>query len=89
MAIKIKKLLQIGLLVENVDEMVKFYEEQLGIGGWHVNTASPDGMTLNGVSYTEPPLRIAITKAFGMEFELIQPLQPCPQKEWVEKHVVY
>ena len=86
MGIKIKKLLQIGLLVENVDEMVKFYEENLGIGGWEVNNASPDGMTINGASYTESPTRIAITKAFGMEFELIQPLQPCPQKEWVEKH---
>ena len=86
MGIKIKKLLQIGLLVENVDEMVKFYEENLGIGGWEVNNSSPDGLTLNGVSYTESPLRIAITKAFGMEFELIQPLQPCPQKDWVDKH---
>ncbi|MBQ5340904.1 MAG: hypothetical protein J6W57_02720, partial [Oscillospiraceae bacterium] len=61
MGIKIKKLLQIGLLVENVDEMVRFYEENLGIGGWEVNNSSPEGLTLNGVSYTESPLRIAIT----------------------------
>ena len=71
MGIKIKKLLQIGLLVENVDEMVKFYEENLGIGCWEISASAPPDMTINGVSYTEPPVRIAITKAFGMEFELI------------------
>ena len=86
MGIKIKKLLQIGLLVENVDKMVKFYEENLGIGGWEISNSRADSMTINGESFDESPTRVAITKVFGMEFELIEPLVPSRYKEWVDKH---
>ena len=86
MAIKIKKLLQIGLLVEDLDKMVKFYEENLGIGGWEISKGAPPDMTINGEHFDYPPTKIAITKAFGMEFELIEPVAPTCYKEWVEKH---
>ena len=86
MPIKIKKLLQIGFLVEDVDRMVKFYEENFGITGWEFSNSCPPDMTINGESFESTPLRFAITKVFGMELELIQPMLPCPHMDWVKKH---
>jgi len=86
MPIKIKKLLQIGFLVEDVNKMAKFYEDNFGITGWEISESCPPDMTLNGQSFDGCPLRIAITKVFGMELELIEPLLPCPQMDWVKQH---
>lgn len=86
MPVKIKKLLQIGFLVEDVDKMVKFYEDNFGITGWNISDHAPPDMTINGETFESNPLKFAIVKVFGMELELIQPLLPCPHMDWVKKH---
>ena len=40
MKTKIRKLLQIGIIVESVDEAVRNYEMILGAGPWEIKTVS-------------------------------------------------
>jgi methylmalonyl-CoA/ethylmalonyl-CoA epimerase len=84
----ISHLLQIGILVEDVDAAVKHYETEYGIGPWNVIDFGP-GMFPKMLVDGKPGMvefRAAFCKAFGMEIELIQPVNRTVYKDWLEKH---
>jgi len=82
------KLLQIGIIVEDRDAAVKRYEEQYGMGPWDLVEFGPKlfpKMLVNG----EPGMvigKFAFCKAYGMEIELIEPVNDSPYKTWLEEH---
>ena len=83
-----RKLLQVGIIVRNVDEAVKAYEEKYGFGPWKISLMSNKipvfhEMTINGEK-TDFEIKVAMCNCFGMEFELIEPLSDSPYKKWLE-----
>ncbi len=74
--VKIKKVLQIGLVVKDLEKSMKLYWEVFGIGPWSIVTFQPPFLSdtrLRGepVSYS---IRLAIAHAGDIQWELIQPL---------------
>lgn len=70
-----KKVLQVGLVVSNVDEAVKKYE-QFGIGPWKIREYGPSNisnLTVRG-ERVDFSLRAAFAKIGEVEMELIEPL---------------
>lgn len=87
---KLKGLMQIGIIVENVDEAVKNYEA-MGVGPWDVtimNASVPpfDDLTFDGKKLEGPVIKTAMFNGFGTEFELIEPLCDGVYKDWLEEH---
>ena len=85
---KLKKLIQIGIIVRNVDDAIRHYENDLGIGPWRIEVMTRDSfkeMTLNGKPSTME-LKCAFCNAYGMEIELIEPLNDSPQMDWLKQH---
>ena len=84
---KLKRLIQIGIVVRDLDKAIKNYEA-FGIGPWRIDKMDKESfpnMTLNGEPSTME-LRCAFCNCYGMEFELIQPLNDSPQMRWLEEH---
>lgn len=83
---KLKQLLQVGIFVKNADEIVKNYES-MGMGPWEVSVMNGDTLDLyvNGERYYGEFIKVCILKAYGIEFELIEPIGPSPIKDWVEE----
>ena len=85
---KIKKLLQIGIIVRNVESAVKHFEEDLGIGPWKVGEMNSDNMP--GFHLDGKPGKLEFKNAFchrfGMEIELIEPVSDSAYKTWLEEH---
>ena len=81
------KFLQIGIIVENVEETIKHYEEY-GIGPWRVapfDTKDLPEFTLNG-EHKRMHTIMAFCNIWGFELELIQPVSDSPYKTWLEEH---
>lgn len=82
------KLLQIGIVVEDVEEVVKRYEEQYGMGPWDfIDFGSKmfDKMLVDG----KPGMmegKFAFCQAYGIEIELIQPISEGILKTWLKEH---
>lgn len=88
---KLTHLLQIGIIVDDLDRVIKNYEE-IGMTGWEItyleNTEYLADLTLNGKSYPDGSkiLKVALLQAYGLEIEIIEPILDCVYKEWLEKH---
>lgn len=88
---KFTGLMQIGIIVENVDEAVKNYEA-MGVGPWEVSvmdTTIPPftDLTFNGEKPGDGPIiKVAMLNGFGTEIELIEPIADTIYKEWLEEH---
>lgn len=87
---QITKLLQIGIIVEDVDASVKLFEEKFGMGPWRMGALSTDDpmfkeMTIDG-EHVEMKNKTAFLEAFGMEIELIQPISDSNYKKWLDEH---
>ena len=69
---------QVGIIVRNVDEAVRQFENLLGIKGFNIITY-PDASKKDQVYYKEEPtgffIKVAFIKMSNMELELIEPLQ--------------
>ncbi|MGH3086715.1 MAG: VOC family protein [Rubrobacteraceae bacterium] len=68
---------QVAVVVRDLDESMRRYTEEFGIGPWSVYTFSPDwiqGMTFRGrdQNYT---MKLALADAGGMMYELIEPVE--------------
>lgn len=91
MKTKLKGLMQIGIIVENVDSAINKYEA-LGVGPWEVSvmdtTRSPfKDLTFNGKDAGEGPIiKIALLNGFGTELELIEPMGESVYREWLDQH---
>lgn len=85
---QIQKLLQIGIIVTNVEEAVKHYEEILGIGPWHIGRIDPEHMPKLYVDGKQGDLdfKMAMTHHFGMEIELIEPVSDSAYSRWLKEH---
>lgn len=80
-------LFQIGIIVRNLEDAVKYWEENLGMGPWEISPMNApdlhiDGKPLNG----ETCAKMAFLHAFGMEIELIEPVAETPYKAWLDEH---
>ena len=72
----IKSVDQVAVVVRNLDEAMRRYSEELGIGPWNVYTFTPEWireMTFRG---REQPysMKLALAQVGGMMYELIEPL---------------
>ena len=82
------KLLQIGIVVEDAEASATRFEEDYGMGPWNFLDFGPKlfpKMLVNG----EPGMiegKFAFCKAYGIEIELIQPVNDSPYKTWLEEH---
>ena len=86
--VKIKQVLQIGVVVKDLQEAMELYWNIFGIGPWHIYNFKPPFVTetiLRGkqVPYT---MRLALTQVGNIQWELIQPLEgPSVYKEFLEQ----
>jgi methylmalonyl-CoA/ethylmalonyl-CoA epimerase len=81
------KFLQIGYIVENVEETIKHYEEY-GIGPWRVSpldSAEFPDFTMNGKRERLQTI-MAFCDCWGFELELIQPISDSPYMDWLKEH---
>ncbi len=82
------KMIQIGIVVRDLDKAVHYYEDVFGVGPWRVEVMQKDTfkeMTLNGEPSTME-LKCAFCSCYGMEIELIEPLNDSPQMRWLQEH---
>lgn len=86
--VKIKQVLQVGVVVKDLQKAMEHYWNILGIGPWHIYTFQPpfvSNTTLRGkpAPYT---MRLALTQVGNIQWELIQPLDgPSIYKEFLEQ----
>lgn len=85
---EIRKLLQIGIIVEDLEATVKNYETNYGIGPWHIGRLSPESMPKLYVDGKPGDLdfKMAMCNCFGMQIELIQPISDSAYKTWLKEH---
>lgn len=85
---QITKLLQIGIIVDDVEATVKHYEEDFGIGPWKfggVSTENMPGLHIDGKPGTLT-MKAAFCHCFGMEIELIEPVSDSAYAKWLKEH---
>lgn len=82
------KLLQIGIIVENVDEAVKNYEERFGMGPWRIAMMDTDEFPEMLIDGKPGKLKnkCAFCNIYGMEIELVEPQSESVYKEWLDTH---
>ena len=86
MVLKFGKVLHLGIVVRDLEKAVKIYEEELGIGPWKIESASPffdDKLVNDGVGLN---IRTAIFRGEGYEIELCTPTGPGVIQEWLDQH---
>jgi methylmalonyl-CoA/ethylmalonyl-CoA epimerase len=83
-----EKIFQVGIIVDNVENFVKRYENGFGIGPWDIVDFTPDlmpGMTVDG-EVKDLRMKIAFCRSFGTELELIQPVSESIYMDWLRQH---
>ena len=82
------KFLQIGIIVENVEETVRHYEEY-GMGPWEINHLDSDKLpgtfTMDGEDKRLEAI-LGFCKCWGFEIELIQPISESAYMDWLREH---
>lgn len=88
----LKRLMQIGIIVRNVDEAVANYEA-IGIGPWDIsaldNSHPPfEDLKIDGKEPAGkgPLIKTAMISIYGMELELIEPIADTQFKKWLDEH---
>jgi len=75
--VQVSQLHQVGIVVHNLEESMKHYQNVLGIGPWQVLEIDPT--MLADMSYRGRPaqhrFRIALTKVGPIQLELLQPVE--------------
>ncbi len=90
---RFKSLMQIGILVNDLEQAVKNYED-MGIKGWDIdglnNTRPPfEDLKFDGreIPVKGDIIKTAMVTAFGVEIELIEPVAQCtPYYKWLKEH---
>jgi methylmalonyl-CoA/ethylmalonyl-CoA epimerase len=74
--VKIKQVLQIGIVVKDLQKAMELYWEIFGIGPWHIVTFQPPALTNTQVRGQAVPytMKLAVTQVGNVQWELIQPL---------------
>ena len=86
--VKIKQVLQIGVVVKDLQKAMERYWNLFGIGPWHIYTFQPPAVT-NTTLRGKPArftMKLALTQVGNIQWELIQPLTgPSIYKEFLEQ----
>jgi len=71
-----KGVLQVGVVVKNLDEAMKRYWEECGIGPWKIYTFDPSTVSdmIIRDKRVDYAMRLAVTSIGGVEWEIIEPL---------------
>lgn len=87
-----KRFMQLGIIVRNVDEAVKYYEAK-GIGPWDISVMRNDqppfeDLIFNGepIPGKGPVIKTAMMTCYGFEIELIEPIADTVYKRWLDEH---
>jgi methylmalonyl-CoA/ethylmalonyl-CoA epimerase len=74
--VKIKQVLQIGVVVKDLQEAMEQYWNIFGIGPWYIYTFEPPFMTNTTVHGKPAPytMKLALAQVGNIQWELIQPL---------------
>jgi hypothetical protein len=84
---KVKEIVQIGLVVEDIQKAMKQYWDILGLGPWRIHTYAPQtGMTHMTIHGKPEPygMKLAIAYVGNTMWELIEPLEgPSIYKEFL------
>ena len=84
---KMNRFIQVGIIVRDVNKAIAHFEE-LGFGPWRIDQFNSDvfpDFTINGEP-AQIEMLCAFCTAYGMEFELIQPISEGPHMDWLKKH---
>ena len=81
--------LQVGLVVRDLDQAVRVYADEYGIGPWRIIEINPD--VAEGLTIDEQPtgysMRVALAMIGEVQWELIQPLDDStPYAEFLRVH---
>lgn len=86
--VKIKQVLQIGVVVKDLQKAMERYWNIFGIGPWHIYTFQPPIVT-NTTVRGKPAkftMKLALTQIGNIQWELLQPLTgPSIFKEFLDK----
>ena len=86
--VKIKQVLQVGVVVKDLQKAMKRYWDIFGIGPWQIYTFQPPLLT-NTTVHGKPErytMKLALTQIGNVQWELIQPLTgPSIYKEFLEQ----
>ena len=87
---KFKKILQIGLIVDDAEAFAQRYEQDFGVGPWEMIDFPPSDGRLSGMLVNGKPsplkLKIAFYRSFEIEMELIQPISESVFMDWLRKN---
>lgn len=88
---ELQQLLQIGIVVRDVDQAVRYYEDVLEMGPWNVSYMRGDEPPTEDLVVDGKPMpyivnKLAFLNAYGIELELIEPVADTPFKKWLDEH---
>lgn len=85
-----KQLIQIGIVVRDVQEAVRCYEDEFGMGPWLLDEMHRGLPHFSDLEIDGKPgdleIKTAFLKAYGMEIELIEPVSDSAYKTWLNEH---
>jgi methylmalonyl-CoA/ethylmalonyl-CoA epimerase len=87
--VKVKNVLQVGVVVRDLQKAMERYWNIFGIGPWDIYTFQPPAVTNTTVrgKPAEFTMRLALTQVGNVQWELIQPLTGNSiYKEFLDKH---
>jgi methylmalonyl-CoA/ethylmalonyl-CoA epimerase len=86
--VKIKRVLQIGVVVRDLQKAMERYWNIFGIGPWDIYTFQPPAVTNTTVrgKPAQFTMRLALTQVGNIQWELIQPLSgPSVYQEFLDQ----
>jgi methylmalonyl-CoA/ethylmalonyl-CoA epimerase len=88
--IHVKELFQIGIVVRDLEESMRLYEELLGIDDWadmEITSDIFDSLTYNGKPVENACFRTGMADVGFMQIELIQPVEgDLPYSDFLKEH---
>lgn len=87
--VKVKQVLQVCVVVNDLQKAVERYWKLLGIGPWRFYTYKPPLMVKSTLRGKEQPysMRLAVADVGAVNWELVQPLEgPSIYKEFLARH---
>ena len=83
--LQLPEVLQIGVVVQNLEKVVKFYSKHFGLGSWRIIVNEHKPYAIVRGKKTPYTHKMAITRLPPFEFELMEVIKgPCIYKEHLE-----
>ncbi len=85
-----KKIIQVGIVVNDVEKTARNYWEMFGLGPWTLIDFKPTDGTLHGISTVEDAnvhIKAALINLGNLQFELLEPVHgPSTYREFLNTH---